>query len=218
MPSKRYGLNIIVSKTKLMIVSRQPYDNAILCINNQPIEKISKFKYLDSTFNDKWDSNEEVKIRTAIAKTAFARFHKYFLRQEEPLRLCVIKYYIWPILLYGTETWSLKVKSLNRIKAFEIWTRRRLANLLNKTHEEVLLHVNTYILWRPRYILLKIILTGKIERKRAPTHRYTYSSTTLETDATSQMLPLYADVQKKARFRLCDKTHIRLYYMKRVVL
>jgi len=43
---KKYDLSINVSKTKLMIVSRQLHDNAILYINDQPIERTNKFKYL----------------------------------------------------------------------------------------------------------------------------------------------------------------------------
>jgi len=62
-----------------------------------------------------------VKIRVTMVKATFARFDKYFLRQEIPLRLRLIKFYIWSILLlYGAETWSLKVKSFNRIEAFEM--------------------------------------------------------------------------------------------------
>jgi len=41
----------MLSKTKLIIVSRQSYENAILYIINQPFDNkfINKFKYLDST-------------------------------------------------------------------------------------------------------------------------------------------------------------------------
>jgi len=49
---KEYDLNI-KSKTKLMIISCQSHDNVILYINDQPIEKTSKFKYLGSILNDK---------------------------------------------------------------------------------------------------------------------------------------------------------------------
>jgi len=41
---KEYDLNINMSK--LMIVSHQSHDNAILYINDQPIERTNKFKYL----------------------------------------------------------------------------------------------------------------------------------------------------------------------------
>lgn len=55
----------------------------------------------------------------------------HLLRQEVPvnLRLRVVERYVCPILLYGAETWSLKVKSLNRIEAFEMWILRKLLKI-----------------------------------------------------------------------------------------
>jgi len=69
------------------------HENAILYIDNQPIKRINKFNYLDSIVNNKWETDEEVKIRVAMAKAIFARFDKYLLRQEVPLslRLRIIK-------------------------------------------------------------------------------------------------------------------------------
>lgn len=187
---KDFGLDVNISKTKLMIVSRQPHENAHLYIDNMQIERVNKFKYLGTTLNDKWDNDDEVKIRVAIARSTFVRFNTYLLRQEIPmnLRLRVVKCYIWPILLYGAETWSLKAKSLNRIEAFEMWILRRLLKIPWVDHvsnEQVLQRARTHrqlldivkerktsylghILRGPRYILLKTILMGKIEGKRGP--------------------------------------------------
>lgn len=187
---KEFGLNININKTKLMIVSRQPHDNADLYIDNNQIERVNKFKYLGTTLNDRWDNDEEVKIRIATARSTFIKFSTYLLRQEVPLglRLRVVKCYIWPILLYGVETWSLKVKSLQRIEAFEMWILRRLLKIPwveHVTNQQVLQRANTdrqlldivkqrktsylgHILRGPRYNLLKTILMGKIEGKRGP--------------------------------------------------
>jgi len=94
---------------------------------------------------------------------------------------------------------------------------KTIKNLLDKTHanEEVLLcasihrlllnvvkqgktlylkngkHQISHILRETRYILLKIILTGKIEEKRTRSHS-TYGSATSGTDVISQTLPLYS--------------------------
>jgi len=44
-----------------MIVSHQPYNDIVLYSR---LKGESKFKYLDSMLNNKWDSDEEIKIRT----------------------------------------------------------------------------------------------------------------------------------------------------------
>lgn len=103
-----------------MILNRQIHEDANLIIN-QSIERVKQFKYLGSTLNDRWDSDGEVKVRVAMTRNTFIKFNSYLLRREVSLslKLRVVKCYIWPILLCEVETWSLKVKSLDRIEAFE---------------------------------------------------------------------------------------------------
>jgi len=74
---KVYGLNINVSKAKLMVVNRQSHGNIYLHIDD-PIERINKFKYIISTTT----SDEEVKVRIAMVRIAFAGFDKYLLRRS----------------------------------------------------------------------------------------------------------------------------------------
>ena len=57
------------------------------------------------------------------------------------LRLKIISLYIYPIILYGDETWTLYTETINRIEAFEMWIFRRLARVSYKdrvTNIEVL--------------------------------------------------------------------------------
>lgn len=67
--------------------------------------------------NGKWNNDEEVKKHVAVAGNTFVKFKIFLLREEVFLnpRILVAKYYVWSILLYEGETWSLKVKSLDSI-------------------------------------------------------------------------------------------------------
>jgi len=60
---KEYYLNIDVNMIMLMIISYYTYDNAVLYMNGQLIERIYKFKCLGSILNDKWNSKGDVKIK-----------------------------------------------------------------------------------------------------------------------------------------------------------
>jgi len=107
-----------------MIMNRQRHDNTILYINDQPIEKTSKCKYLGSIFSDKWDSSGEVKIRMAMAKSPLLDLISISCsRRCLCLRLCNQILHV-AISIYRAETSSLKVGSL-RIKAFEMWMLKR---------------------------------------------------------------------------------------------
>ena len=187
---EQFGLSINITKTKMMIISRQEFNNINLTINGEAIERVAKFKYLGATLNEKWDCDEEVKIRIGTAKTTYLKMKNILLQRTLPvcLRLRVIKCYIWPILLYGVETWSLKVRTLKRIEAFEMWTLRRMLRISwteHITNDDVLLRAGVerellnivkqrktsylgHILRGSRYFIPKLIVQGKIEGRRGP--------------------------------------------------
>ena len=116
------GLIININKTKFMAITRESTPNLELKIGDRNIQQVSSFKYLGAMLNEKCDDDEEVKIRVNIARNAFARLRTYLTRGEVPLalRMRVARCYIWPIILYGAESWSLKVKSMNRLEACEM--------------------------------------------------------------------------------------------------
>lgn len=185
-----FGLNINIKKTKMMIVSRKDIKDATLSLNGEDIERVVRFKYLGAVVNEKWDCDEEVKLRIGMAKETFSRLKNLLLQRTLPLelRLRVVHCYVWPVLLYGSETWSLKVKSLNRIEAFEMWTLRRLLRIPwtdHLTNQEVLRRAGVerqllnivrqkkvsylgHILRGDRYSIPKLIIQGKIEGRRGP--------------------------------------------------
>jgi len=84
-----------------------------------------------------------LKLRKNYAKTTFFKLKNFLLACSLPLalRLREVKYYIWPILLYGAETWPLTAGTLNGIEAFEMWTHRRLLRvpwIAHAINEEIL--------------------------------------------------------------------------------
>ncbi|CAG9834618.1 unnamed protein product [Diabrotica balteata] len=50
----------------------------------------------------------------------------------------MVKCYVWSILLYGMETWTLRVPFINKLEASEMWTLSRMVS-----NEEVLRKANT---------------------------------------------------------------------------
>ncbi|ENN78857.1 hypothetical protein YQE_04688, partial [Dendroctonus ponderosae] len=140
---KSYDLKINATKAKLMVIGRQPIINTALTVDGNIIERVSRLKYLGAMINERWDCDEEVKLRTNYARTTICKHKNFLLTRSLPLalRLRVVKCYIWSILLYGAETWSLKARTLNRIEAFEMWTLRRLLRVpwtAHATNKEIL--------------------------------------------------------------------------------
>uniref|UniRef100_A0A8D8WL62 Uncharacterized protein n=1 Tax=Cacopsylla melanoneura TaxID=428564 RepID=A0A8D8WL62_9HEMI len=117
-------------------------------------------------------------------------FRSHNLTLETKIRL--LKCYVYSVLLYGVETWTLKGYTISKIQAFELWLYRRILKIpwTDKiTNKEVLQRMNTtpelvnivkcrklqylgHIMRNQgRYKLLQCILQGKIEGKRAPGQR-----------------------------------------------
>ena len=47
-----------------------------------------------------------------------------------PTKVCLVKAMVFPVVMYGCETWSIKKAEYRRIDAFELWCWRRLLRVL----------------------------------------------------------------------------------------
>lgn len=164
------------------------YADATIQIENQNIERVTQFKYLGCWLHARWSSEKEIRCRIEMARAAFMRCEK-ILRNRDlhlSLRIRYAKCYVWSVLLYGAEAWTVNAKIINRVEAFEMWTYRRLlrvpwtdrvtnAEILRRVHKnrELLTTVKRrktaylgHILRHDEYQLLQLILEGKIDGKR----------------------------------------------------
>lgn len=187
--SKSLGLKINIGKTKFMVVSRNNIPNTRININGEDIEQVRQFKYLGYMVNEGWDPDQEIRCRIEQSRTTFLKLEK-FLKDKNlsfNLRYRMVKCYVWSILLYGVEAWTLKVTTINRIEAFEMWILRRMLRVSWVDHvrnEEVLRRAGLaerelfetikkrkiaymgHMLRGERYHFQRLILQGKIEGGR----------------------------------------------------
>lgn len=188
--SKSMGLNINTAKTKFMVISRNlnAFENSSITFNTKPIERVNKFKYLGAWLFEDWTSDMEVKCRIEQARQAFLKFRKVLTCSDFDLelRLRFTKCYVWSVLLYGVEGWTLKISAINKLEAFEMWLYRRILKIpwtAKMTNEEVLTRVNRerqlfetikkrktaylgHIMRNEKYQFLQLMIEGKIEGKR----------------------------------------------------
>lgn len=184
----RYGLSINTEKTKLMVMSREEINPVGLRIMGRDIQRVHHFKYLGAWLNEMASPDEEIRARIEIARSAFTRMRSVLCCRSLNLtiRLKVLRCYVWSSLLYGCETWTLKVSMMNRLEAFEMWCYRRILRISwidHVTNKSVLrrLHAGRkllatvkrrkleyfgHMLRGPKYELLQTIMKRKIEGKR----------------------------------------------------
>ncbi|CAH2241180.1 jg3246 [Pararge aegeria aegeria] len=188
MCSENAGLRMNISKTKFMVISKNKVDNIYITVAGPKVERVRNYKYLGTWLNDTWSSDQEIRSRIEIARSTFTKMKKVLCnrRLKIPLRIRLLHCYIWPILLYGCEAWTIKEDLRKRIEAFEMWTFRRMLAIswtLKVSNEEVLRRVNQrrellhtikirkvaylgHVLRHERYELLQLIMMGRVAGRR----------------------------------------------------
>ena len=107
------------------------------------ILQVQSFLYLGSTLTEDARCEKEVKHRITIAKESFLRMRNLLCNRSVAFHILyrMVRCYIWAILMYGSETWTLNKTMITRINAFEIWILRRILHISymeQKSDEDVL--------------------------------------------------------------------------------
>jgi hypothetical protein len=182
------GLTINAKKTKWMVVGKINIEDSVLRLDNKILERVEHFRYLGSWIDCRVESDEEISTRIELARKNFINWRSVLCSRSLSLttRLRVLKCYVWSTLFYGCETWTTKIKNLNKLEAFELWCYRRMLRIPWTAHisnERVLETVHKereliniikmrkvqyfgHIMRGPKYRLLRLIIQGKIEGKR----------------------------------------------------
>ena len=64
-----------------------------------------------------------------MAKDAFNKRKELLIRSiGVDLRKRLVKTLVWPVVLYGCETWTMRTEEINRLNAFEMWVWGRMGN------------------------------------------------------------------------------------------
>ena len=104
---------------------------------------MKSFQYLGALLTEDGKCETEVIRRIALAKSKFSNMTSLITSHDLSLttKIRLTKCYIWSILLYGCEAWSLTKTLEKKLRAFEMWTYRRIARISwkeKKTNHQVL--------------------------------------------------------------------------------
>ena len=186
--SEASGLTINSTKTKVIVFSKKPVKCCIK-VNEMELEQVSSVKYLGTILDDSCTSKKEVRSRIEQARLTLMRMKNLFTRRELSLglRVRLLRCYVFTVLLYGAESWTLDANLEKRINAFELYAYRRMLRIswiqkitnetvLNRMRKqlEVLSTVKErklrylgHIMRGPKYEILRLIIEGKIVGRRS---------------------------------------------------
>ena len=120
--SENVGLKLNIQKTKIMasgpITSWQ--------IDGERMETVVDFIFLDSKITKDGDCSHEIK--TLLGRKVMTNLDSILKSRDITLstKVCLVKAMVFPMVMYGCESWTIKKTERRRIDTFELWCWRRL--------------------------------------------------------------------------------------------
>ena len=119
--SKKVGLKLNIQKTKIMAsgpITSWEIDG----------ETVSDFIFLDSKITADGDCSHEIKRRLLLGRKVMTNLESIFKSRDItlPTKVHLVKAMVFPVVMYGCESWTVKKTEHRRTDAFELWCWRRL--------------------------------------------------------------------------------------------
>ena len=122
--SEKAGLKLNIQKTKIMasdpITSWQ--------IDGETMETVADFIVGSSKITADGDCSHEIKRCLLLGRKVMTNLDSILKSRDItwPTKVCLVKAMVFPVVMYGCESWTPKKAEHQRIDAFEVWCRRRL--------------------------------------------------------------------------------------------
>ena len=122
--SEKVGLKLNIQKTKIMasgpITSWQ--------IGGKTVETVADFIFLGSKITANGDCSHEMKRRLVFGRKVMTNLDNILKSRDItlPTKVRLVKAVVFPVVMYGCKSWTIKKAEHWRIEAFELWCWRRL--------------------------------------------------------------------------------------------
>ena len=120
--SEKVGLKLNIQKTKIMasgpITSWQ--------IDGETMETVTDFIFVGSKITADGDCSHGIKRCLLLVRNVMINLDSILKSRDItlPTQVCLVK--VFPVVIYGCESWTIKKAEHKRIDAFELWCWRRL--------------------------------------------------------------------------------------------
>ena len=122
--SEKVGLKLNIQKTK--IVTSGPITS--WQIDGETVETVADFIFLGSKITADGDFSHGIKRHLLFGRKFMTNLDSIFKSRDItlPTKVHLVKVMVFPVVMYGFESWTIKKAERQRIDAFELWCWRRL--------------------------------------------------------------------------------------------
>ena len=120
----KVGLKLNIQKTKIMasgpITSWQ--------IDGETVETVADFIFMGSKITADGDCSHEIKRRLLLGRKVMTNLDSILKSRDIILstKVHLVKALVFPVVMYGSESWTIKKAECLKTDAFELWCWRRL--------------------------------------------------------------------------------------------
>ena len=125
------------------------------------METVTDFIFLGSKIIADDDCHHKIKRRLLLGKKAMTNLDSILKSRDItlPTKVCLVKAMVFPVVMCGCESWTIKKAERQRIDAFELWCWRRLLRVpwtARRSNQSILKEVSS------EYLLERLMLKLKL--------------------------------------------------------
>ena len=117
--SEKVGLKLNIQKTK--IIASGPITS--WRIDGETVETVADFIFLGSKITANGDCSHEIKRRLLLGRKVMTNLDSILKSRDMTLstKVRLVKAMVFPVVMYGCESWTIKKDEHPRTDAFELW-------------------------------------------------------------------------------------------------
>ena len=122
--SEKVGLKLNIQKMKIM--ASGPITS--WKIDGETVETVADFIFGGSKITEDGDCSHEIKRHLLLGRKVMTNLDSILKSRDItlPTKVCLVKVMVFPVVMYGCESWTLKKAECRSSDAFELWCWRRL--------------------------------------------------------------------------------------------
>ena len=141
--SEKFGLKLNIQKTK--ILASVP---SFMANRWEKLETVAYFIFLGSKITEDGDCSHEIKSHLLLGRKAIPNLDSILKSRDItlPTKVHIVKAMVFPMVMYGSESWTVKKAEHQRIDAFELWCWRRLLRVpltARRSNQSILKKINS---------------------------------------------------------------------------
>ena len=131
-------------------------------IDGETMETVTSFIFLGSKITADGDCSHEIKRCLLLGRKAMTNLNSILKSRDIilPTKFCLVKALVFPVLMYGSESLTIKKAEHQRTDAFELWCWRRLLRVpwtARRSNQSILKEIS------PEYSLEGLMLKLKLQ-------------------------------------------------------